>query len=321
MKEYNKNNMGKTATCIKMLQIMSSGRLFHISELAELCETNPRNIIEYKKELEEIGYWIETVPGRYGGIRLIPTELLPTLKLTIGDKAAISDAYNYVLSKKDFVNKDGYIKTMGKVFSALLIEDPSDSVKSFDKINSAIPESLISKNYEQIAKAISKKQVILIKYKWLKEPTSVVTVHPYKLFLYDNEWRFIGWVVEKGDVVYMKLSRVDSITDTDKTFRVWQGFKFEDYIKNGVFTQNGTMFTLKLKASSVRAKLFKEKKFGANQVIEDIDDDNVLVTMDMQINPSTYNFILGCGDLVEVIEPQWLKDKIKELSKKIYEKY
>lgn len=91
--------------------------------------------------------------------------------------------------------------------------------------------------------------------------------------------------------------------------------------KNAIFTKNGTMFALKLKSSSVRAKLFKEKKFGANQVIEDIDDDNVLVTMDMQINPSTYNFILGCGDLVEVIEPQWLKDKIKELSKKIYEKY
>lgn len=31
--------------------------------------------------------------------------------------------------------------------------------------------------------------------------------------------------------------------------------------KNAIFTKNGTMFALKLKASSVRAKLFKEKKF------------------------------------------------------------
>ncbi len=300
---------------------MSSGRLFHISELAELCETNPRNIIEYKRELEEIGYWIETVPGRYGGIRLIPTELLPTLKLTASDKAAISDAYNYVLSKKDFINKDGYIKTMGKIFSSLLIDDPSESIKSFDKVNSSVSESIISNNYDQIAKAIAKKQELKIKYMWLKEPTNVVRVHPYKLFLYDNEWRFIGWVVEKGDVVYMKLSRVASIGLTGKTFKVWQGFKFEEYIKNGVFTQNGEMFTLKLKASGVRAKLFKEKKFGANQVIEDLNENNILVTLDMQKNPSTYNFILGCGDLVEVLEPQWLKDKIKQISKKIMEKY
>ena len=41
----------------------------------------------------------------------------------------------------------------------------------------------------------------------------------------------------------------------------------------------------------------------------------------MQKNPSTYNTILSFGDLVEVVEPEWLKEKIKKLAKTIYEKY
>lgn len=46
--------MGKAALCIRMLQILNSGKIYKVSELADLLETNPRNILEYKKELDEI---------------------------------------------------------------------------------------------------------------------------------------------------------------------------------------------------------------------------------------------------------------------------
>ncbi len=69
--------MGKAAMCIRMLQILNTGRIYKISELADLLDTNPRNILEYKKELEEVAgetnhsFFIETVPGRYGDIDLL----------------------------------------------------------------------------------------------------------------------------------------------------------------------------------------------------------------------------------------------------------
>lgn len=56
--------MGKAAMCIKMLQMLNSGRIYKVSELADLLETNPRNVIEYKKELEEAGYYIITLLSR-----------------------------------------------------------------------------------------------------------------------------------------------------------------------------------------------------------------------------------------------------------------
>ena len=68
--------MFRTALCIKMLMIFD---VVSIKELSEELETNPRNIPEYRKELEAAGYPIETVSGRYGGDRLKKTDFFPTV--------------------------------------------------------------------------------------------------------------------------------------------------------------------------------------------------------------------------------------------------
>ena len=78
--------MSKTALSIKMLEILYSRDIVSIAELASQLETNPRNIPEYKKALEEAGYYIETIPGRNGGYRLHKTTLFPSVGLTETEK-------------------------------------------------------------------------------------------------------------------------------------------------------------------------------------------------------------------------------------------
>ncbi len=78
--------MGKASMCIQMLQILRSGRVYKCTELAELLETNPRNVIEYKKELEEAGYYIVSIPGKYGGYKLEQGSLIPSLNLSNEEK-------------------------------------------------------------------------------------------------------------------------------------------------------------------------------------------------------------------------------------------
>ena len=133
---------GKAACCIEMLQILSTGRTYKVSELAEMLEVNPRNITEYAKELREVsmgsigGFYIETVPGRYGGYRLNGNACVPALQLSLEDKNALIDLFNFAMTKKDFINKNGCSKTMGKIFSSLLIDaSHSNGIISTNKIN------------------------------------------------------------------------------------------------------------------------------------------------------------------------------------------
>lgn len=107
--------MGKTANCIKMLTILSDGQIHKTSELARALETEPRNIIEYKWELEMAGYFIESTTGRYGGYRLDVDKCFPSLKLTKKEIKALKDVKELVNSIDNSVNKTDLDLAIGKI--------------------------------------------------------------------------------------------------------------------------------------------------------------------------------------------------------------
>ena len=151
--------MGKAAACIRMLQILNTGRIYQVSELAKLLDTNPRNIIEYKKELDEIsedaGFYIESIPGKYGGYKLVGNVVFPTIKLTPEDKDCLVNLFNYALAKDDYINKNGCVKTMSKVFSSLVIDEKNNKeIKSTVKVGSYINNSTIAQTYQLIEYAL-----------------------------------------------------------------------------------------------------------------------------------------------------------------------
>lgn len=59
--------MSKIGNCLLMLRILSNGRKYSISDLAERLEVSPRMIRSYKDELDEAGIYIDSVKGKYGG--------------------------------------------------------------------------------------------------------------------------------------------------------------------------------------------------------------------------------------------------------------
>lgn len=69
--------MDKTARCIRLLQLLNTGRVYSRKELAKLLGTSERNIIEYIEELkkptgefdDEPGYTIESIRERKPKIR------------------------------------------------------------------------------------------------------------------------------------------------------------------------------------------------------------------------------------------------------------
>ena len=59
--------MSKVSNVLTMLEYLSSGRKYSISELSEKLEVSPRMIRVYKEDLEKAGIFIDTIKGPYGG--------------------------------------------------------------------------------------------------------------------------------------------------------------------------------------------------------------------------------------------------------------
>lgn len=77
--------MSKISNVLTMIEYLSSGRKYSISELAEKLEVSPRMIRVYKDEIEKAGIYIDTIKGPYGGYVLNQNVNVPKRFITPND--------------------------------------------------------------------------------------------------------------------------------------------------------------------------------------------------------------------------------------------
>ena len=318
---------GKAACCIEMLYYLNTGRKYSVSELAEKIGTKPRNIIEYKKELDEVAsslnwpFSIEHVVGRYGGYRLKGNAVLPSFALTESQKNALIEAFDYIMSKKDFMNKVTFERAFANVMASVEVREKPNDLMVVDKYQLTMPEEEIRKRYLVIKEAVEQKKQIEMEYTSLTSGTKTVVCDPYKLFIYNNSWFFIAWNKEAGNPLYYKVNRIQSVHFTGKKFAVWKQFRPEKYFDGQGLAMNGNIFHCEFIARGVRAALFKERVYGTNQTIEQIDENTIKVSLDMQNEGAIVSFALSCGLDLDILSPDWLKERVRDVAKELAARY
>jgi predicted DNA-binding transcriptional regulator YafY len=311
--------MSKTENCLKMLQILNRHQLMKISEMAAELETSPRNVIEYRKELELIGYDIKSVSGRYGGYYLEDTCLLPSPELTEEEKQALVKGNAYLSERNDFMEKEEFKKAASKILSSVSVgkSDLKGDMTVLNRFPLAMKQEEIQSRYQAMQEAIDSKTKMRIRYLSLKNTEREHVFHPYKLFMYNNAWFAIGWFEEKGDVGYLKLDRIEKLEKTNEKFVVWANFNIHDYLDDFGFKQNGDWYHLAFIAKGPYASLVKERIYGRNQKVTPIDEQSTKVEVDMQNQENIRVFVLGFGSYLEVLEPGWLISDLKRIASEV----
>ena len=323
--------MGKAAMCIRMLQVLSTGRVYNKCELADLLGTKERNILEYKKELDEVAYecsysfLVEATSGRYGGYRLNGNAVIPPLRFSESEKEALIEADRYLTSRNDFMRKKDFQLAMGKVFSTLVMNEikQEEGASVINRFPLAMSQEEIQFRYDMLKTAIRRKKTVKFTYLTQKNVTKERVFDPYDLIMYNNAWFAIGWL-HSGDhsgIFPYKLNRIQNMEMTDQKFCVYSLYNKNDFVDEYGFKKNGEWFHVEFIAHGNYASLVKERIYGKNQVAEPIDDKSTKVSVDMQNKESIRVFILGFGENATVLEPQWLKDDLAEQGERLVEKY
>ena len=310
--------MGKAGMCIAMLQILNTGKVYKVSELAELLETNPRNIIEYKKELEEFGYYIENIPGRYGGYRLENTVLLPALKFSDEEKKILLEGNNYLTNRYEFPYKKEFDLCVAKIISTIAHEGLSNDILVINKYPYQMSDTDIRIRYDQVKNSIKKREIINIKYQF-NDDLKEINFHPYEIFMYDNFWYVIGWNEQINDIDYLKINRMNLITGLKKKYTKWKSYNRSDYLEPTGFKKE-QWYHLELKVDKSFIGQIKERVYGKNQEIT-FEKNKYILKVDIQNKEEIIALVLSFGNNVEVLEPTWLKDELLNTAKlylKIY---
>ena len=106
--------MSKISNVLTMIEYLSTGRKYSISELSEKLEVSPRMIRVYKDEIEKAGIYIDTIKGPYGGYVLnqninVPKRFITPNSINIENKE-VYNLINKAIKEKKKCNIEYYSK-------------------------------------------------------------------------------------------------------------------------------------------------------------------------------------------------------------------
>lgn len=309
----------KVAQAIKMINYLASVKKATREELANVLETNVRNITEYRKELINAGYDIGYQKGVGGGYYLDGDNILPNPRLKESEKKALLEASSYLNARYDFLNKEEFNLALGKVLNSCYVNKDIDSPMIIDRFPLVMKEDEIKYRYNIISDALASKRKIKISYMSSKNRVSEHILHPYKIYMYNLAWFVLAFNETIHDVGYFKLNRIEKIELLNDKYTISKTFNESNYLDQYGMKNNGEYISVSIKLKAPYAALVKERIYGKNQQIISVDDNTTILKCDMQNLASIVSFVLGFGSKAEVLEPLELKEALRNELKRMVE--
>ena len=308
--------LGKTAACIKIIQLLSCRDVVSTNELADLLETNPRNIKEYIKEIQLLGYNIESYKGKYGGYKLDRREILPSVSLTDDEKNSIQKGVDFLKESNDFLIYDQFQAAMGKIMASFNSSSAIVPLSMIDRFPLAIDKNVLAHYYQVFSDAIISQLKCEVTYIPASNVPKVHILHPYKLFSYNGSWFVLAWNEKINDFGYYKLNRIERIELTRNHFTILKTFDESKYLDEFGMKQNGDYYKIHLELRDLNT-VIQERIYGKNQEVEIIDSHTSRLKCEMQNKNMILSFVLSFGSKCKVLEPKWLILAVNDEAKKI----
>lgn len=302
--------MNRTALCIKMLQILNAKDLVLKSELAQMLETNVRNISEFKKELEIAGYQIETVSGRYGGYRLVDNAMMPAVALEKKEIEALDLSASYLSSHNDFLSYEDFEKALIKIKAA--IDHPHDDASIYYKDT----KDGFSENQRKMIQLCDecRKQKMSVEFEYKSMNSSEykkVRLQPYEILNIKGEYYCLGYNTEIRDFRNYKFSeaRMRNIRELKIPFTRDLDFELKDHIGYmGLMKDDLHMIDCVIHGKM--ALLVFEKAIGMNPKKEWLEDGSLHLTTAIEGKIDAMQFLLSLGSYCHLNSPDYLKKEL-----------
>ena len=298
-----------------MLRYLSSGKQYKNTELADAMETNVRNIPEYRKELQECGYKFESSSGKYGGIKLKESALIPSPCFSKEEKKALNFVSSFIEGQEVVYCRKDYEKAMGKIFAQMSgsEEGKVSYVKFLDKSTYALSAEELKKRCDFFSECIRKRKVVRLVYRTTIKRSVEEEVEPYELALYHHSW--VLWANSRIEK-HLKTIELGHIQSYEVTSL---GFSRDIFFNERAFEKGeGPAF----KDSPIRVKLrlsplcpyVGDKEFGPNQKEEPQNDGSLILSFDSKNEEEVVPLVLSLEGECEVLEPPSLRDHISKIA-------
>lgn len=175
----------------------------------------------------------------------------------------------------------------------------------------------------QLYDAIHYKKVLKIEYKNFKsEELQIFILHPYYLKQYNNRWFLFGKNKDFENLTNLALDRIENIEEAKLQY-VETNIDFNEYFEDivGVSVNDEPVTKVVLKVSNNSINYIKTKPLHGSQKIKKENGEFAIIELELIPNYELESILFSFGNNIEVLEPESLRNKIRERAKKLIKIY
>lgn len=260
-----------TARVLTLLELLQSGGIRTVAELAGRLDVDERTVRRYVDHLIDLDVPVESVRGRYGGYRLAPGYRLPPLMLSDDEALAVllglvaarragllttADAASETAAAKiRRVLPERLRRRLDALLGSLAFTDPYGETRAGTAGESAAPETGV---LLALADAVRRRQPVAIRYTGGDGRRSERTLHPYGLVAHAGRWYVTGADPGIGEGRTFRLERIADVRTRPGSFEPPEGFDPAKHVLSGLATvpyQHEVTLRIQATTAQIRARL------------------------------------------------------------------
>jgi len=297
---------------LEITTILLNKKTVTAAELAERFGVSTRTIYRDIDVLSASGVPVYSSQGARGGISILEDYTVNRAVLSGSERAAL-DSVLLGLQTLEATRYPGINKVLEKLGGIFKGAD-SDWISVDFSPWGANPNA--GNKFTDIKKAILNSRVIEVDYINAQNEKSRRKIEPLRLIFKSMAWYLWGYCLAKNDYRTFRISRIKSVRITD--------FEFD---RNKIHVEDRTpppekeKPCIKLMLEFTSEALYRLCDDYDDEKLTDNGDGTYTVEFYFPEDEWVYSYILSFGAAVKVLEPESVREIIKERAKKIYKKY
>jgi len=277
-------------------------------ELAERFGVSRQTICRDIDTLSASGIPIYTERGKGGGISLLPDFVLNKSILSKDEQNEILSALQG-LSNVKTAETEQVLQKLSTVFNKTTTNWIEVDYAGWTHENDSFNDFKV---------AILEKRIVEFNYYNKHGDKTFRRVEPMQVWFKSKSWYLKGFCLTKQDMRLYKLSRIKNLRVMEENFAHRDSLVVSGNPIDSIY-EGGKNINLKLRIEPEKAYRVFDDLYES--MVEKQADGSFIATMTWPEDTWLYDFILSFGKYVEVLEPEHLRNIIKDEAQKIAQRY
>jgi predicted DNA-binding transcriptional regulator YafY len=173
---------------------------------------------------------------------------------------------------------------------------------------------------EQLTRAIGQTRTVQMRYYAAShDSTRRREVDPYRLWYADGALYLIAYCHLRRDVRMFAVDRIRSLTITNHPCQMPLGFDLEAYVRDVLVVMRGKPIEVELLFDRPTSAWVRDRQWHPSQKISEHKDGCLTMVLRVADTRELLGWILHFGSGVRVIQPETLRDQVREEARKIFQ--